>query len=190
MYLNITLFEELIGKNIKSLNNKDEKERVSFLISLVLIHENGSHLKIQNIIKQYSPRYYYLSNFKISLFKERESRFVIDCSMFEKDLLEQLYEINDFSLKLKNINLFVDKDFTELKKLITIKEDIISESKKLNSISFKHKIVKCLRKIFIYRKLLFKCNVIEDWLSIIFKKWVGKEKKANKGKIINSFLIV
>ena len=55
---------------------------------MVLIHAIRGHLKSQNIIKQDSPRYYYLSNFKISLFKERESRFVIDYSMFQKDLLE------------------------------------------------------------------------------------------------------
>ena len=41
-------------------------------------------------------------------------------------------------------------------------EDNILESKNLNSISFKHKNVKCLRKYFSYRKLLFKYNVNED----------------------------
>ncbi len=69
VFINIYWLNEFEG-NIQCLKN-EKFEQVSFLLSLVLIHERGRHLKINKINKNNSPRYYYLDNFKISIIKKR-----------------------------------------------------------------------------------------------------------------------
>ena len=69
VFINIYGFKDFKDE-IYSLNQEDI-ERVSFLISLVLIHERGGHGKVDEINENNSPRYYYLDNFKISIIKKR-----------------------------------------------------------------------------------------------------------------------
>ena len=140
-FINMDHFNEF-KEDIELLNNEDT-ERVSFLISLVFIHERGGHGKLDNINVKDFPRYYYSNNFKIIMIKNSESGYVIDKIIYNNDLLESLYEIINFPLTVKDVNLFVGTNFDKLNELMSsINNNIIFEDDNMMITTQKPKYIK------------------------------------------------
>ena len=140
-FINMDHFNDF-KEDIELLNNEDT-ERVSFLISLVFIHERGGHSKLDHINVKDSPRYYYSNNFKIIMIKNSESGYVIDKIIYNNDLLESLYEIINFPLTVKDVNLFVGTNFDKLNELMSlINNNIIFEDDNMMITTQKPKYIK------------------------------------------------
>ena len=167
VFINLSLFNGFKGyiQNLKG----DDAERVSFLMSLVLIHERGGHSKVNEIIDNNSPRYYYLETFKVSIILKKESGYLLETVICPKNLVELLNQY-DFPLTLKDVNLFIEPDFQKLNEEIE-KENISSDndddnniknSKKPKKKNQKNKKKKKLSR----RYLFFKYNTITQDMAI------------------------
>ncbi len=119
VFLNLSLFDDFKGyiQNLKG----DDAERVSFLMSLVLIYERGGHSKVNEINENNSPRYYYLDTFKVSITSKKESGYLLKRFIYPKKLVKLLNQY-DFPLTFKDVNLFIEPDFQKLNEEIEKEE--------------------------------------------------------------------
>ena len=161
VFINLSLFDEFKG-DIYSLKNENF-EQVSFLMSLVLIHERGGHSKVDEINENNSPRYYYLDNFKISIIKHKESDYLVEEVIYSGNLVSLLSNYENFPLSLKNVDLFVQSNFNKLNELLienNIKSDDIDDKEKKDSKKPKKKILRKKKKIGMRGYLFSKFNFI------------------------------
>ena len=114
---NVFINSHLFQKSFFNLKD-DDLERVSYLILLILINQRGAHSKIDDINENIFPRYYYLPNFKFVIMKKKESGNFIEQHFYSDNLIELLNDNENFPLLLKDVNLFIQPTFIQLKELI------------------------------------------------------------------------